>query len=98
MSTLPEEGSGSGFVFDTQGHIVTNYHFVEGAEGLLVTLASGQMCDATVVGSDPANDLAVIRIEAGAELPAPSLPGDSDQQRVGQFVLADPNSTSPSSG
>jgi S1-C subfamily serine protease len=88
MGAVPEEGTGSGFVYDTQGHIVTNYHVIENAEELLVTLASGQVYDATVVGSDPANDLAVIRIEAGDDLPAPLALGNSDQLQVGQFVLA----------
>jgi S1-C subfamily serine protease len=85
---VPEEGTGSGFVYDAQGHIVTNYHVIEGAEELLVTLANGQAFDATVVGVDPANDLAVIRIDAGTDLPAPLVLGDSDQLRVGQFVVA----------
>jgi S1-C subfamily serine protease len=88
MGAVPEEGTGSGFVYDTQGHIVTNYHVIEGAEELLVTLASGQVYDATVVGTDPDNDLAVLRIDAGADLPAPLSLGDSDQLRVGQFVVA----------
>jgi S1-C subfamily serine protease len=88
MGAVPEEGTGSGFVYDTAGHIVTNYHVIENAEELLVTLASGQVYDATVVGSDPANDLAVIHIDAGADLPAPLDMGDSEQLRVGQFVLA----------
>ncbi len=88
MGAVPEEGTGSGFVVDSQGHIITNYHVIENAEELLVTLASGQVYDATVVGSDPANDLAVIRIEAGADLPAPLALGDSDKLRVGQFVVA----------
>jgi S1-C subfamily serine protease len=88
IGTVPEEGTGSGFVYDAQGHIVTNYHVIENADELLVTLASGQVYDATVVGSDPANDLAVIRIDAGADLPAPLALGDSDRLRVGQFVVA----------
>jgi S1-C subfamily serine protease len=88
MGAVPEEGTGSGFVYDSAGHIVTNYHVIENAEELLVTLSSGQVYEATVVGSDPANDLAVIRIDAGADLPAPLVLGDSDQLRVGQFVLA----------
>jgi S1-C subfamily serine protease len=88
MGSVPEEGTGSGFVYDTQGHIVTNYHVIENADELLVTLASGQVYDATVVGSDPANDLAVIQIDAGADLPAPLVLGDSDKLRVGQFVVA----------
>jgi S1-C subfamily serine protease len=88
MGAVPEEGTGSGFVYDNAGHIVTNYHVIENAEELLVTLANGQVYDATVVGSDPANDLAVIHINAGADLPAPLVLGDSEQLRVGQFVLA----------
>jgi S1-C subfamily serine protease len=88
MRAVPQEGSGSGFVYDTEGHIVTNYHVVENAEELLVTLANGQVYEAKVVGVDPANDLAVIRIDAGADLPEPVALGDSDQLRVGQFVLA----------
>jgi S1-C subfamily serine protease len=88
MGAVPEEGTGSGFVYDSAGHIVTNYHVIENAEELLVTLSSGQVYEATVVGSDPANDLAVIHIDAGADLPAPLVLGDSDRLRVGQFVLA----------
>ncbi|MBN1658618.1 MAG: trypsin-like peptidase domain-containing protein [Anaerolineae bacterium] len=88
MGAVPEEGTGSGFVYDAEGHIVTNYHVIENAEELLVTLAGGEVYDATVVGSDPANDLAVIRIDAGADLPAPLTLGDSDGLRVGQFVVA----------
>ena len=88
MGSVPEEGTGSGFVYDTQGHIVTNYHVIEGAEELLVTLANGQTYDATVVGTDAANDLAVIQIDAGADLPEPLSLGNSDQLRVGQFVVA----------
>jgi S1-C subfamily serine protease len=91
MGSLPSEGTGSGFVYDTQGHIVTNYHVIEDADELLVTLASGQVYDATVVGTDPANDLAVIRIDAGADLPAPLALGNSDGLRVGQFVVANGN-------
>jgi len=88
MGAVPEEGTGSGFVYDTDGHIVTNYHVIEDADELLVTLSNGQVYDATVVGSDPANDLAVIHIDAGADLPAPLTLGDSDDLRVGQFVVA----------
>jgi len=88
MGAVPEEGTGSGFVYDAEGHIVTNYHVIEDAEELLVTLADGQVYDATVVGSDPGNDLAVIQIDAGADLPMPLALGDSDSLRVGQFVVA----------
>jgi S1-C subfamily serine protease len=89
MGAVPQEGSGSGFVYDNEGHIVTNYHVVENAEELLVTLADDQTYEAQIVGSDATNDLAVIRIVDGAaELPDPLALGDSNSLRVGQFVLA----------
>ncbi|MBN1138694.1 MAG: trypsin-like peptidase domain-containing protein [Anaerolineae bacterium] len=84
----PQEGTGSGFVYDVQGHIVTNYHVIEGADEILVTLADGQVYEAEVVGSDPTNDLAVLRIDPSVELPPPLILGDSSQLRVGQFVVA----------
>jgi S1-C subfamily serine protease len=88
MRAIPQEGSGSGFVYDDQGHIVTNYHVVENAEELLVTLSSGKVYETKVVGTDPANDLAVLSIDAGKDMPEPMIVGDSDKLRVGQFVLA----------
>jgi S1-C subfamily serine protease len=88
MQPVPQEGSGSGFVYDDQGHIVTNYHVIEGAEELLVNLADGEEYQAEIVGTDPVNDLAVIRIDAGDHLPSPVAIGDSDRLRVGQFVVA----------
>jgi S1-C subfamily serine protease len=88
MGAVPEEGTGSGFVYDDEGHIVTNYHVIENAEELLVTLASGQTYQAEVVGSDPTNDLAVIRINASKDLPEPLTLGDSNDLRVGQSVVA----------
>lgn len=87
FNPVPQEGSGSGFVYDSQGHIVTNYHVIEDAEELSVTLADGQTHSAEVVGEDPTNDLAVIRIDA-EDLPEPVPLGDSDVLRVGQFVVA----------
>jgi S1-C subfamily serine protease len=88
LNAVPQEGSGSGFVFDQQGHIVTNYHVVEGADELQVTFADGTMDLATVVGADPSNDLAVIRVElTGSRLAALPL-GDSEDLRVGRFVVA----------
>jgi len=85
---VPQEGTGSGFVYDVDGHIVTNYHVIENAEELIVTLANGQTYDAEVVGVDQSNDLAVLHIDAGAELPTPIGLGNSDALEVGQFVLA----------
>jgi S1-C subfamily serine protease len=88
MQPMPQEGSGSGFVYDSEGHIVTNFHVIEGADQLEVTLANGRTYEAALVGQDPTNDLAVIRIEAGGDLPQPLPLGDSDNLRVGQFVVA----------
>jgi len=88
MGAVPQEGTGSGFVYDTEGHIVTNYHVVENAEQLLVTLADGQTYEAQIVGTDPINDLAVISVDGAKSLPEPLVVGDSDSLQVGQFVLA----------
>ena len=87
MQAVPQEGTGSGFVYDEQGHILTNYHVVENAESVSVTLASGETYTATIVGADPSTDLAVLQIDAKS--PTVPLPlGDSDRLRVGQFVVA----------
>ncbi len=88
MRAVPQEGSGSGFLYDSEGHIVTNFHVIENAEELLVTLADGQVYEAELIGADPANDLAVIDIDPTEELPGPMVLADSDQLRVGQFVVA----------
>jgi S1-C subfamily serine protease len=88
MQAVPQEGSGSGFVYDQEGHIVTNYHVIENAEELSVTLANGKVYDAKVIGVDPTNDLAVIGLDANVDLPAPIELGDSGNLRVGQFVVA----------
>jgi S1-C subfamily serine protease len=87
MQATPQEGTGSGFVYDTEGHIVTNYHVVADAESVSVALAAGGVYTATIVGTDSSNDLAVLRIET-EDLPNPVPLGDSDQLRVGQFVVA----------
>jgi S1-C subfamily serine protease len=87
MQAIPQEGTGSGFVYDDQGHILTNYHVVENAESVSVTLASGETYTATIVGSDPSTDLAVLQIDAKSP-PQPLPLGDSDRLRVGQFVVA----------
>lgn len=87
LNPIPQEGTGSGFIYDEKGHIVTNYHVVEKAEELSVTLADGQTYSAEIVGADPANDLAVLKIDAEDPL-TPIAMGDSDDLRVGQFVVA----------
>ncbi len=87
MRAIPQEGTGSGFVYDAEGHIVTNYHVVQGAESVSVALSNGEMYEAEIVGTDPSTDLAVLKIEAGS-LPDPLPLVDSDQLKVGQFVIA----------
>jgi S1-C subfamily serine protease len=87
MQAEPQEGTGSGFVYDRQGHIVTNYHVVADANEVSVLFSNGSSYSAEIVGQDPSTDLAVIKVNA-SDLPA-SLPiADSDKLRVGQFVIA----------
>jgi S1-C subfamily serine protease len=81
-------GSGSGFVIDQQGHILTNYHVVEGAEVLRVTLYDGSTHIAQVVGKDPSNDVAVVRVDIPPDRLPPVALGDSSRLLVGQKVLA----------
>jgi len=83
----PREGSGSGFIIDPAGYILTNYHVIQGADRLTVTLGDGRALRASVVGIDPAIDVALLHIEAGAPLPAAPL-GRSDTLRVGEWVCA----------
>jgi len=85
---VPQEGSGSGIVYDQEGHIITNYHVIEGAEELFVTLPDESTVPAEVVGSDPSNDLAVIRVQADPSLLQPVPLGESEDLHVGQFVVA----------
>jgi S1-C subfamily serine protease len=88
FNAVPSEGSGSGFVYDTQGHIVTNYHVIENAQDIQVAFADGVVFTGTVIGSDSTYDLAVIEIDAGDYPLQPISLGDSDGIRVGQFVVA----------
>ncbi|HOZ49008.1 MAG TPA: trypsin-like peptidase domain-containing protein [Candidatus Hydrogenedentes bacterium] len=81
------QGTGSGFIFDKEGHIITNNHVVEGADEIVVRLWDGSEHDAEVVGRDPDTDVAVIKIEPTADLPVAKL-GDSSQIKVGQFAIA----------
>lgn len=85
---VPSEGTGSGSVLDRQGHILTNYHVVEGAQQINVTLSDGESHEAQLVGHDAANDIAVLRIGAPAESLTPMSLGDSSRLRVGQLVFA----------
>jgi len=88
MQPVPEEGTGSGFVYDMEGHIVTNYHVIEGAQELSVTMPDETVVAARVVGSDPSNDLAVLKVDVPADQLHPIPLGDSESLRVGQFVVA----------
>lgn len=88
LTEVPEEGSGSGAVLDRQGHVLTNYHVVDGARQVNVTLFNEETYAAKLVGADPVNDIAVIRIEAPEEALFPLIVGDSEKLRVGMRVFA----------
>ena len=81
-------GQGSGFVFDAEGHIVTNHHVVDGAQSVSVRFWDGSTYDATVVGTDPSTDLAVIKVDAPASKLVTLEVGDSTQLTVGESVVA----------
>jgi S1-C subfamily serine protease len=83
---VPQEGQGSGFVIDKEGHILTNYHVIADARQVEVTMHNRKKFRATVIGTDPAHDLAVIKIEALNLTPA--VLGDSKNLQVGQKVYA----------
>ena len=83
-----QQGQGSGFVYDSDGHIVTNDHVVEGAQSVSVRFWDGSTYDATVVGTDPSTDLAVIRVDAPASKLVTLEVGDSTQLTVGESVVA----------
>jgi S1-C subfamily serine protease len=83
---VPEEGQGSGFIIDKEGHILTNYHVIADARQIEVTLHNRKKYRATIVGTDRSHDLAVIQIKA-PDLP-PMMLGDSGNLQVGQKVYA----------
>jgi S1-C subfamily serine protease len=83
---VPQEGQGSGFVIDREGHILTNYHVIENARDVWVTLHNRKKYKATIVGTDRAHDLAIVQIK-GADLQPMTL-GDSTNLQVGQKVYA----------
>lgn len=88
FDSRPEEGSGSGSIIDRQGHILTNFHVIQGSQKISATLFDGSSYDADVVGVDPTSDTAVIRIDAPAHLLDPVEIGTSSDLRVGQRVFA----------
>ena len=83
-----DEGVGSGVIVDSQGHVLTNYHVIEGADEVSVELWDGTAALARVVGIDQANDLAVLRVAVQPQRLVPARFGDSDLLRLGQPVFA----------
>ena len=84
-----EEGSGSGWILDRQGHIVTNYHVIAGSDVISVALSESEDAfPAKIVGSDPQNDIAILKIDAPKELLFPVEIGESRTVRVGQKIYA----------
>jgi S1-C subfamily serine protease len=88
FNVFPTQGSGSGAILDAKGNILTNHHVVANAQKLEVALADGSRWPAKLIGSDPDNDLAVIKIEAPREKLKVIPMGDSKNLRIGQKVLA----------
>ncbi len=84
---VPQGGQGSGFIIDQKGYILTNAHVVGKAQKITVTLGNGVKSEAVLIGTDPASDLAVIRIPASL-VPTVAVLGDSDSVRVGQKAIA----------
>lgn len=88
VAIITDQGQGSGFVYDSLGHVVTNYHVVEGANVIEIRFTSGFMAYGTVVGTDLDSDIAVIKVDGLAEEFHPVPLGDSDALHVGQTVIA----------
>jgi S1-C subfamily serine protease len=86
------EGTGSGSILDKLGHIVTNFHVIADANDVVVTLHDGKQYDASFIGADPDNDVAVIRVKAPPEILYPVALGDSSHLRVGMkcFAIGNP--------
>jgi S1-C subfamily serine protease len=87
-SPQQEQSLGSGFVIDKAGHIVTNYHVIQGAQKIQVSFSGQDEITATVVGKDPSTDTAVLKIDAHARALTPLMLGNSDDVRVGDSVYA----------
>jgi serine protease Do len=89
IDPAPRTGTGSGFIIDANGHIMTNHHVVAGASRVLVRLVDGREYAATVAGSDEATDVAILKIEPrrGETLPVATF-GSSDEARIGDWVIA----------
>ena len=81
-------GTGSGFIWDDAGHVVTNFHVIQGASAATVKLADGRDYQAALVGASPAHDIAVLKIGVGFKRPPPVPVGSSTDLKVGQKVFA----------
>jgi len=93
VSVLPggdprQSALGSGFVMDKAGHIVTNFHVIEGADEIRVSFSNRDTVEATLVGADPSTDVAVLQVDTSASALTPLSLGDSDKVRVGDPVVA----------
>lgn len=88
VAILTDQGSGSGFVYNGDGHIITNFHVIDGANVIEVRFTSGFMAYGTVIGTDTDSDLAIIKVDAPADELHPLPLGDSDSLKVGQTVIA----------
>jgi 2-alkenal reductase len=90
IQTITDQGGGqgSGFVYDREGHIITNFHVVDGAKALEVDFPSGLKVEGNVIAKDPDSDLAVIKVNVQTEELVPLALGNSDQLKVGQQVIA----------
>ena len=85
--TVPR-GTGSGFIWDKSGHVITNYHVIQGASEAIVKLSDGRDSRAALVGASPSHDIAVLKIAIGYESPSPIPLGTSHNLKVGQKVFA----------
>ncbi|HEY0873756.1 MAG TPA: trypsin-like peptidase domain-containing protein [Vicinamibacterales bacterium] len=85
---VPSRGAGSGFIIDSEGYILTNHHVIENAERITVTLADGRAFRGEVVGTDPAIDIALLKIDGHGQGLQEAPLGNSDDLRVGEWVCA----------
>lgn len=86
LETVPQQSQGSGFVYDKEGHIITNNHVVADATHITVIFSDDSEAEATIVGTDPGSDLAVLQVDVDPDRLSPVVIGDSDSLQVGQLV------------
>ncbi|PNQ72709.1 serine protease [Hanstruepera neustonica] len=86
-SQRPQIGTGSGVIIDKNGYIITNNHVIDGAREISITTNDNKIYDAKLIGTDPKTDIALLKIEADEDLPYIVF-GDSDQAKIGEWVLA----------